>query len=69
VLLAVWVLRTCRSRPARLAAAPAAAVVIASVGISRVYLGVHYPTDVAGGILLGAGWAAIVAATFAPSQS
>jgi len=30
------------------------------VAWSRVYLGVHYPTDVAAGLLLGWGWALLV---------
>ena len=43
----------------RLAAAVALLIVVA-VAASRVCLGVHYPSDVVAGILLGTGWAVFV---------
>jgi membrane-associated phospholipid phosphatase len=36
-----------------------AALLIAAIGLSRVYLGVHYPSDVVAGFAAGAAWVAI----------
>ena len=42
----------------------AVAAVLIMVGASRVYLGVHYATDVVSGISLGAAWALLLAGLF-----
>lgn len=41
---------------ARIAVRVIATILIALIALSRVYLGVHYASDVAGGLVLGIGW-------------
>jgi undecaprenyl-diphosphatase len=45
-----------QSPAARILTWTAAAIIILSIGYSRIYLGVHYPTDVLGGYALAALW-------------
>lgn len=46
-----------------------AIVMIALVAVSRLYLGVHWPTDVIAGIVIGVGWVLIVNALFNHAES
>jgi undecaprenyl-diphosphatase len=58
-MLAFVAARLVRGRVARLALALAAWLLVLSIGLSRIYFGVHYPTDVIGGYLAGSIWLAI----------
>lgn len=63
VMYGVIVYRTqnrLRSKWARAALMVGAIVMVAGIGFSRVYLGAHYPSDVAGGYFVGAVWLAAV---------
>ncbi len=61
-ILALRHFRTAASQSVILAMALS---IIGLVGASRIYLGVHFPSDVAGGMALGLGWALLLTGSFA----
>lgn len=54
--LAVLIASTLPTRALRLYVVCVAAAISLSIGVTRLYLGVHWPTDVAAGWAAGAGW-------------
>ncbi|MFG2289371.1 phosphatase PAP2 family protein [Streptomyces sp. NPDC048595] len=64
-VLLLWLLREYGVRPVwRWAARTVVAVSVLGVGVTRVYLGVHWPSDVLGGWLLGGALATAAAAAY-----
>lgn len=63
-VLAWLAARAMPSRAARAATWAAAALLILLVGTTRLYLGVHYPSDVLGGFLVGFAWLCIVTSLY-----
>lgn len=57
-----------RTHAARFAISLVAAIVIFLVCFSRLYLGVHYPSDVLAGIIIGLAWASFCMATLEAIQ-
>lgn len=58
IIVAVWYTKW------RLAACIAGALYVLAIGFTRLYAGVHYPTDVLGGWLLAIGWVNVVRLLF-----
>lgn len=54
IIAAVWYTRW------RIHAIVAGAVYVVMIGLTRMYLGVHYPTDIFGGWAVGAAWVIVV---------
>jgi len=54
--MAYYLFRRARSRFAKTITIISGALIILAIGVSRVYLGVHWPSDVLGSYLLGAAW-------------
>ena len=58
-MIAALVARECRSGVCRLSFCLGLAAFVILVGLSRLALGVHYPSDVVAGALAGGAWASI----------
>jgi undecaprenyl-diphosphatase len=53
-----------RLRARRSSLLAASGILASAIGATRVYLGVHWPSDVLGGLALGTAWASLTEAAF-----
>jgi undecaprenyl-diphosphatase len=66
--MAILACRHFQSYRARLTLLSLAAIMITLISFSRIYLGVHYPSDTMSGALMGLAWALFMAALFAKTH-
>lgn len=59
-MLAYFLIKYFKNKYAKIAAGIIGFTVIAAIGVSRVYLGVHWPSDVIGSYIFGGFWLAIL---------
>ncbi|HEX6053693.1 MAG TPA: phosphatase PAP2 family protein [Gemmatimonadaceae bacterium] len=68
ITVAYLAARLQKTHKARIATLAVAAIIVASICFSRMYLGVHYPSDVIAGVVIGLAWAAFCMATLEAIQ-
>jgi len=68
VTVAYLAARLQKTHWARLATLAIAGLIVAIICFSRLYLGVHYPSDVVAGVIIGLSWAAFCMATLEAIQ-
>lgn len=64
VTLAIVLGRHIRTLNGRLLLLAGLSLLSLTIGLTRVYLGVHYPSDVLSGLVFGSGWALLLTALF-----
>lgn len=68
ITMAILACRHFKSIKARTTLLILAGIMIALISFSRIYLGVHYPSDTMSGALMGLAWALFMAALFAKTH-
>ena len=68
ITVAYLAARLQKTHAARLMTLAIAGLIVASICFSRMYLGVHYPSDVLAGVIIGLSWAAFCMATLEAIQ-
>lgn len=69
IVIAFILYRTSANRSVSLIGAVVAALLIGVIGLSRLYLGVHYPSDVVAGYVVGFAWATLCAVVVETMQN